>query len=117
MKAIVFSQYFEAPDELDNYCTELGYKEPDYTSPDIMFDQRIIDFCQERFYKSTGSEGCYIGRPSKDFLCGYAGAGYIRYIDTSRLWHIDFNLGRGTPTIQYLNIIINDHNQVIIEKD
>ena len=49
MKAILFDYYFEAPDELNDFCKSIGYDNPNYSNNfDLMFDQRVVEFCKQR---------------------------------------------------------------------
>ena len=48
MKAILFDYYFEAPDELNDFCKSIGYDNPNYSNNfDLMFDQRVVELCRE----------------------------------------------------------------------
>ena len=48
MKAILFDYYFEAPDELNDFCKSIGYDNPNYSNNfDLMFDQRVVEFCKQ----------------------------------------------------------------------
>lgn len=84
-KAIIFDYCFEAPDELVDFCKSIGYSNPDFANDfDLMFDQRVVEFCEKRA-EPLWSERVYKGKESYAFRCGFAGAGYIREIDTSKV--------------------------------
>lgn len=117
IKAILFDYYFEAPDELDEFCKSIGYENPDYSNDfKLMFDERIVKFCEERLSK-LWNEQVYKGKESYNFRIGFAGAGYIRNIDTTRKWRIKYN-HVDAPLIDYVDIIINDYGYVsVISKE
>lgn len=111
MKAILFSNCFEAPDELDEFCRSIGYKNPDYSNGfDLMFDQRVVEFCEKRL-SSLWNEKVYKDKESYKFKIGFAGAGYIREIDTTRKWRLQYNRV-DAPFIDYIDINVNDYGYV-----
>lgn len=110
MKAILFDYYFEAPDELNKFCKSIGYEKPNYSNFDLMFDQRVIEFCEKRL-SSLWNEKVYKGKESYKFRCGFAGAGYIRDIDTARKWRIKYN-NVDAPIIDYVDIKVNNYGYV-----
>ena len=111
MKAILFDYYFEAPDELNDFCKSVGYKNPKYsTNFDLMFDQRIVEFCEKRLSR-LWNEQVYKGKESYKFRVGFAGAGYIREIDTTRKWRIKYN-NVDAPIIDYVDINVNDYGRI-----
>ena len=114
MKAILFPYYFEAPDELNELCKHLGYGDnPDYyNNYDLMFNDRVIAFCEQRLTPLWG-EKVYRGKESYKFRCGFAGAGYIRDIDTSKQWRIKFNQV-DAPVIEYVKVNVNKYGYVSI---
>ncbi len=113
MKAILFDYCFEAPDELNEFCESIGYKNPSYyTNYDLMFDNRVIEFCEKRLSSLCG-EKVYKGKESYKFRCGFAGAGYIRDIDTTRKWRLKYN-SVDAPIIDYIDIHVNDYGRVYI---
>lgn len=115
MKAILFSNYFEAPDELKEFLESIGYNSPiNYQSFDLMFDERVINFCEQRLSK-LWSEKVYKGRTSYNFRCGFAGAGYIREVDTTRTWRIKYN-HLDAPIIEYVSAKVNKYGYLSIEK-
>lgn len=109
MKAIIFPYYFEAPDELNDFCRSLGYgPNPVYCNNcDLMFDQRVVEFCEKRLSKFW-TEKIYKGKSSSKFRCGFAGAGYIREIDTSRKWRLKYN-NVDVPIIEYILVDTNQY--------
>lgn len=107
MKAIIFSKFFQAPDELNEFCKSIGYENPNYQDFDLMFDQRIIEFCKKNL-KPLWGEKVYIGRGSLDFRIGFAGAGYIREININRLWNIKYNQ-TDAPIINYIEVSTNKY--------
>lgn len=110
MKAILFDYYFEAPDELNEFCKSIGYEKPNYSNFDLMFDQRVIEFCEKRL-SSLWNEKVYKGKESYKFRCGFAGAGYIRDIDTARKWRIKYN-NVDAPIIDYVDIKVDNYGYV-----
>ena len=113
MKAILFDYYFEAPDELNEFCKNIGYENPKYsTNFDLMFDQRVVEFCEQRL-SSLWNEKVYKGKETYKFRIGFAGAGYIRDIDTTRKWRIK-RTGIDTPIIDYVDIKINDYGYISV---
>lgn len=117
MKAILFDYYFEAPDELNEFCRSIGYENPDYSNNyDLMFDQRVVEFCEKRL-SGLWNEQVYKGKESYKFRIGFAGAGYIRDIDTTRKWRIKYN-NVDAPLIDYVDIKVNDYGYVsVISKE
>lgn len=113
MKAILFSYWFEAPDELNKFCKSIGYKNPDYSNNyDLMFDSRVVEFCEQRL-SGLWNEKVYKGRDSHKFRIGFAGAGYIRDIDTTRKWRIKYS-NVDAPIIDYVDINVNDYGYVSV---
>lgn len=113
MKAIIFSYWFEAPDELNEFCKSIGYINPDYSKNyDLMFDNRVIEFCEQKL-SNLWNEKVYKGRESYKFRVGFAGAGYIREIDTTRKWILKYN-HVDAPIINYVDIDINNYGHVSI---
>lgn len=113
MKAILFSYWFEAPDELNEFCESIGYKNPNYSKNyDLMFDSRVVEFCEQRLSK-LWSEQVYKGKKSCNFRIGFAGAGYIRDIDTTRKWRLKYNKV-DAPIIDYVEVDVNDYGHVSI---
>lgn len=113
MKAIIFSSWFEAPDELNDFCRKLGYRNLDYLNNfDLMFDSRVVEFCEQNLSK-FGKEKVYKGKSSNKFKIGFAGAGYIRDIDTTKKWILKYN-NMNIPIIDYVNININNYGYVSV---
>ena len=111
MKAILFDPYFEAPDELNDFCKSIGYDNPNYSNNfDLMFDQRVIEFCKQRLSR-LWNEQVYKGKESYKFKVGFAGAGYIREIDTTRKWRIKYN-NVDAPIIDYVDVNVNDYGYI-----
>lgn len=106
-KAIIFDFYFEAPDELNEFCKSIGYGDkPDYSNDyDLMFDSRVVEFCEQRLSKLWG-EKVYKGKESYKFRCGFAGAGYIREIDTKKKWVLRYNRV-DAPIVKYVDVHVN----------
>lgn len=112
-KAILFDYCFEAPEELVDFCKSIGYSNPDFANDfDLMFDQRIIEFCEKRL-EPLWSEKVYKGRESYAFRCGFAGAGYIREIDTSRVWNLRHN-NVDAPIINYVEVSTNKYGYLSV---
>ena len=113
MKAILFGCYFEAPDELDEFCKSIGYNNPRYSSDyNLMFDSRVVEFCQQRL-SPLWNENVYKGRESYKFRVGFADAGYIREIDTTRKWRLKYN-NVDAPIVDYVDINVNDYGYVSV---
>lgn len=115
MKAILFDTCFEAPDELHNFCKSIGYDDNPclYSlNYDLMFDERIIEFCEQRLSNLWG-EKVYKGKESYSFRIGFAGAGYIRDIDTTRKWRLKYN-NVDSPIIDYVDIHVNDYGRISV---
>ena len=111
MKAILFDYYFEAPDELNDFCKSIGYDNPNYSNNfDLMFDHRVIEFCKQRLSR-LWNEQVYKGKESYKFKVGFAGAGYIREIDTTRKWRIKYN-NVDAPIINYVDVNVNDYGHI-----
>lgn len=112
-KAILFDYCFEAPEELIVFCRSIGYDKPNFANDfDLMFDERVISFCEERL-SPLWSEKVYKGRESYNFRCGFAGAGYIREIDTSRSWNLRYNKV-DAPIINYVNVSTNKYGYLTV---
>lgn len=112
-KAILFDYCFEAPEELIVFCRSIGYDKPDFANDfDLMFDERVISFCEERL-SPLWSEKVYKGRESYNFRCGFAGAGYIREINTSRSWNLRYNKV-DAPIINYVNVSTNKYGYLTV---
>ena len=113
MKAILFPYWFEAPDELNEFCKSIGYKNPDYSNNyDLMFDSRVVEFCEQRL-SNLWNEKVYKGRDSYKFRIGFAGAGYIRDIDITRKWRIKYSNVDAT-IIAYVDINVTDYGLVSV---
>ena len=111
MKAIILGYYFEAPDELNDFCKSIGYDNPNYSNNfDLMFDQRVVEFCKQRL-SMLWNEQVYKGKESYKFRVGFAGAGYIREIDTTRKWRIKYN-NVDAPIIDYVDVNVNDYGHI-----
>ena len=111
MKAILFDSYFEAPDELNNFCKSIGYENPKYsTNFDLMFDQRVVEFCEQRLSR-LWNEQVYKGKESYKFRVGFAGAGDIRDIDITKKWRIRY-INVDTPIVYYVDVNVNDYGYV-----
>lgn len=113
MKAVIFSNWFEAPDEFKEFCESIGYNKPNYsTNYDLMFDSRVVEFCEQRLTK-LWEEKVYRGKESYKFRCGFAGAGYIRDIDITKVWRLKYNQV-DAPIIEYVDINVNDYGRLSI---
>lgn len=112
-KAIIFDYCFEAPDELVDFCKSIGYSNPDFANDfDLMFDQRVVEFCEKRREPLWG-ERVYKGKESYAFRCGFAGAGYIREIDTSKVWNLRHN-NVDAPIINYVEVNTNKYGYLFV---
>jgi hypothetical protein len=116
MKAIIFDRWFQSPDEFKEFCESIGYKRFDIISCsrnyDLMFDERVIEFCEERLSK-LWSEMVYKGKESIEFKIGFAGAGYIRDIDTDKTWVIEHNKV-DAPIIKYVTPRRNEYGHLSV---
>lgn len=112
MRAIIFGDWFEAPDELSEFVKSLGYDFFDCRNFDIMFDPRVVEFCEQRL-SPLWDEMVYKGKESDKFKCGFAGAGYMRDIDISRKWNIRYN-NVDAPRINYVDVRSNDYGYTIL---
>ena len=77
---------------------------------DLMFDQRVVEFCKQRLSR-LWNEQVYKGKESYKFRVGFAGAGYIREIDTTRKWRIKYN-NVDAPIIDYVDVNVNDYGYI-----
>ena len=112
-KAIIFDYCFEAPDELVDFCKSIGYSNPDFANDfDLMFDQRVVEFCEKRV-EPLWSERVYKGKESYAFRCGFAGAGYIREIDTSKVWNLRHN-HVDAPIVNYVEVNTNKYGYLSV---
>ena len=112
-KAILFGRWFEAPEELVEFCKNIGYTKPDFANDfDIMFDARVIEFCESRL-TSLWDEMVYRGKENYKFRCGFAGAGYIREIDISRVWNLRYNKV-DAPIINYVDVKTNKYGYLTV---
>lgn len=113
MKAIIFSNHFEPPDELVEFCKGIGYN---FYNPatrfDLMFDRRVIEFCEKRL-TTLWNEKVYKGKTSYFYRVGFAGAGYIRDIDIKRKWMIGYS-NVDAPIIKYVDVKINNYGHVAL---
>ena len=115
MRAVIFSEWFEAPDELKEFATSCGYDFFSNRNYDIMFDSRVVDFCEKRLSR-LWSEMVYKGRKNYKFRCGFAGAGYIRDINVNKHWIIKSN-HVDAPIITYVYVNTNKYGYTrFIEK-
>ena len=112
MKAVIFSLRFEAPDELIEFCKSIGYDNPDFHTFDLMFDSRIVDFCEQRL-SNLWDEKVYKGRETYKRKIGFAGAGYIRDIDITKKWRLAHN-NVDAPIIDYVDIYVNDYGYTFL---
>lgn len=112
MKAIIFSRWFEAPDELVDFCKSIGYNNPDFNDFNLMFDSRVVEFCEQRL-SSLWDEKVYKGRDNYKFKIGFAGAGYIREIDTTRQWRLAYN-NVDAPIVKYVHVYTNDYGYTCV---
>lgn len=111
--AIIFDRWFLAPDELNEFCKSIGYENPDYANDfELMFDPRVVQFCQKNLSSLCG-EQVYRGRESYDFRCGFAGAGYVRSIDTSKTWRLSYN-NVDAPIIDYVQVSTNKYGYLSV---
>lgn len=111
MKAVFFDYSFEPPDELNEFCKSIGYQHPYYyNNYDLMFDQRVVAFCEERL-SSIGDEMAYKGKETYRFRCGFAGAGYILDVDITKKWRLKHTLV-GAPMIDYVDVKTNSYGRV-----
>ena len=109
MKAIIFDSTFQPTDELIEFCESIGYNKWQINSRDfdLMFDIRVVEFCEKRL-SSLWNEKVYKGKESFKFRCGFAGAGYIRDIDTTKKWIIKSN-HVDAPIIEYIDVYTNQY--------
>ena len=116
MKAVIFSNHFEPPEEFVKFCEEIGYN---FYSPatrfDLMFDRRVVKFCEERLTQ-LWNEKVYKGKASCIYRIGFAGAGYIRDIDIKRKWMVGHN-NVDAPIIKYVDVKINNYGHVALLRD
>ena len=77
-----------------------------------MFDSRVVEFCKQRLSR-LWNENIYKGRESHNFRVGFAGAGYIRDIDTTRKWRLKYNRV-DAPIIDYIDINVNEYGHVSV---
>ena len=108
MKAIIFTRSFEAPDELINFCTSIGYNNTDFINDfNLMFDSRVIEFCEQKL-STLYDEMVYKGKDSHYYRIGFAGAGYIRDIDITRKWRLRYSCV-DAPIIDYIDVCVNEY--------
>lgn len=107
MNAIIFDKCFEPDDEFKKFLFEIGYKKFDPNNFEIMFDERVIEFCKDRLSR-LWNEKVYKGKENYKFRCGFAGAGYIRDIDITRKWIIQYNQ-LDSPVITYIEVDTNKY--------
>ena len=115
MRAVIFSEWFEAPDELKDFVVSCGYVFFDNLNYDIMFDQRVVDFCEKRL-THLWNEMVYKGRENYKFRCGFAGAGYIRDVDVNKRWIIKYN-NVDAPIITYVDVDTNKYGYTRLIKE
>ena len=109
MKAVIFSKWFEAPDELIDFCKSIGYDNTDFVNDfDLMFDSRVVEFCEQRL-TNLWDEQVYRGRQNYRYRIGFAGAGYIREVDTKRKWRLKNNRVNA-PIVEYVEVYVNTNN-------
>ena len=77
-----------------------------------MFDQRVVEFCEKRL-SSLWDEMVYKGRDDQRFRIGFAGAGYIRNVDTSKTWRFRYN-NVDAPIIDYIDVKVNDYGYLCV---
>lgn len=114
MKAVIFSSWFEPSDEFINYIKCLGYATFSKYDYDMMFDPRIVSFCEKRASKLWG-EYVYKGKASYEFRCGFAGAGYIRDIDITKKWIITHN-HVDSIIIKYVDVHTNKYGHTYLSE-
>lgn len=113
MKAVIFSPWFEAPDELKELYMSFGrvfhHSGFDFK---VSFDPRVVEFCENRAEDLWG-ERVYKGRSNYKYRIGFAGAGYIRDIDTTRKWRIGLNRVE-SPIIEYIDVVSDEFGRTNI---
>ena len=115
MKAIIFDRLFEASYELYKFAVSCGYDFFDNQNYDIMFDPRIVEFCEKRLSPLWG-EMVYKGKENHRFRIGFAGAGYIRDINVNKHWIIKYN-HVDAPIITYVDVNTNKYGYTrLVEK-
>lgn len=77
-----------------------------------MFDQRVVEFCESRLSRFW-DENVYKGHESYNFRCGFAGAGYIRDIDTTKKWRFKYNQV-DAPIIDYIETSTNEYGYLSV---
>ena len=115
MKAVIFSEWFEAPDELRDFVISCGYDFFSSQNYDIMFNPRVVDFCEKRL-SPLWNEMVYKGRENYKFRCGFAGAGYIRDVDVNKCWIIKYN-NVDAPIITYVDVDTNKYGYTKLIKE
>lgn len=114
MKAIIFDHIFEAPEELEEFCKTLGYDFPNYRyNRELMFDSRVIEFCEERL-SEFGDVKVYKGKKDNKYKIGCAGIGCIYDIDTSRGWRI-IQDNSGFPRPVYIDVLRDEYGYITIK--
>ena len=115
MKAIIVSRFFEEPYELNKFVVSCGYDFFDNQNYDIMFDPRIVEFCEKRLSPLWG-EMVYKGKENYKFRIGFAGAGYIRDINVNKNCIIKYN-HVDSPIITYVDVNTNKYGYTrLLEK-
>ena len=115
MKAVIFSEWFEAPDELRDFVISCGYDFFSSRNYDIMFNQKVVDFC-EKCLSPLWNEMVYKGQENYKFRCGFAGAGYIRDVDVNKRWIIKYN-NVDAPIITYVDVDTNKYGYTRLIKE
>lgn len=113
MKAVIFSPWFEAPDKLLEFYMSIGHvfhhSGIDFK---VCFDPKVVEFCESHSEDLWG-EKVYKGRSNYRYRIGFAGAGYIRDIDTNRKWRIGLNSVE-SPVIEYIDVVTDEFGQTQI---
>lgn len=112
----MFDYCFEAPDEFLDYIKSLGYNTKTYCRNfDLMFDERVISFVEDRLVKFHGNL-IYKGKDSYKFKIGFAGHMQIGEVDTSKQWIIErdrYDMFK----ISYVSLISNKYGFTILKKE
>lgn len=117
-EVVLFSPWFEPPEEFKEMTTSLGYditkifgnsilkigekRNKSLAESEIIFDKRIIEFIKQRETQLRGIN-VYKGSESLKFKIGFSGVARIATVDTSKMWMVGID-EYDLPCIEYCNV-------------
>lgn len=117
-KIIVYSDFFNAPEDLKDFAKQLGYSS--YQDENFVSDARAVAFVESKFKRY---ENIYKGEPRKGELIRSGGFAQVVKVDTDRTWMLedydfDYDAGiTGYKHVRYVDVSIDSNGRVTIKKE